>query len=269
MLYEPADPAPQTAPVVVYFHGAQISDQRGDVDAELRHFAGRGSIVLYAEEGTVNTAGYRDAGRRAVLAGMAELARPGHVRPSGRIAFVGFSLGGMVALQLANEPKGSAVPRPGVVVLHDPAGECSRLVNGTVSDGTLTNLPRSVKLLIIQAETSVGSANSAAPGAWRNSLVTTKNWLVVPSDDYGEPPMVSDHAGSTGVTGGGSPPLDAIDWWGYWRPTDRALESVFSPDRNGYDVFCRKAGASCDPVRDMGRWADGHAAQRISFGGTS
>ena len=66
-----------------------------------------------------------------------------------------------------------------------------------------------------------------------------RNWLRVPSDDHGTPPLVSDHLGSLAgeIFLGGSSPLDAIDWWGYWRPTDAALAEGFGETADGIRVL--------------------------------
>ena len=280
VLYEPDDrdpnKVPAKAPVLVYLHGAQMDDQRMAADAMLRHLARKGFVVLYAEEGTVATRLYEKSARRAIGAGLAELRRPDrdHVRPNGQFGFIGFSLGGIVALRLAADPKGGTepdIPRPAVVVLHDPAGEAYKNSTGlTLSAKALAGLDPAAKLLIIQAQSSASDPNSAAPNAWANSptLERNANWLRVPSDLYGLPPLLSVHDGSLAAPGGNPlQPLDAIDWWGYWRPTEAAVRAAFGQPGAGYDPFCKARTKVCAPVRRMGQWSDQHAAATIQNAG--
>ena len=57
--------------------------------------------------------------------------------------------------------------------------------------------------------------------------------------------------------------LDAIDSWGYWRPTDAALAEAFGETADAF-AFCSDTGPTCDPVRDMGSWSDGTPVARIA-----
>ena len=222
--------------------------------------------MVYAEEGTVDVAGYQDAARRAIGSALAELARPGHVRPDGGFGFVGHSIGGMVALSLAANP--GDLPRPSVVVAHDPAGlDYAAFTGIDASMATLAGLDPATRLLVIEAATTADTSNGAADAIWRNAPTprAQRNWLRVPSDDRGTPQLVSDHSGSLAgdVFLGSRSPLDAIDWWGYWRPTDAALAEGFGETAAGF-AFCSAAGPTCDPVRDMGSWSDGTPVARIA-----
>lgn len=267
VLYEPSPP-PASAPVVVYFHGFQPLDSRGFADDLLRHMALKGSIVVYVEQGTTDTPAYPAHARAAIAAAMKTVGTKGHVKPDRGLAYVGFSLGGIVALRLAAAESPPAGRRPDVVVLHDPAGEASP-DPGTPTLAGLSPafLPATTKLLVLQAEESAGDANSAAPAAWAlTRKLTTRNWLLIPSDSHGFPPMRSDHVASGSGRG---PlrllsPLDAVDWWGYRRPTDGALSEAFGRgDLGRYQPFFAACGGITGPdsVRHMGKWSDGQAVQ--------
>ena len=47
-----------------------------------------------------------------------------------------------------------------------------------------------------------------------------------------------------------------MDFWGYWRPTEGALNATFGRAGNneGYDPFCSTSSVDCDPVGNMGTW---------------
>src|SRR4029078_1231177 len=99
---------------------------------------------------------------------------------------------------------------------------------------------------ITQRGRGLADATSATRDAFTNTTSiprAQKNYLVVRSDDHGSPPFVSDHlgvlSGSDGITSGA---LDAVDYWGYFRPTEAALaESLGVGAFPGYSAFCNDA----------------------------
>jgi len=257
VLYEPDKPKSTSAPVVVFLHGAQLSDHRPDYEPLIGNLVkNQGYVVLYAEEGTNDAANYARSARAAIRAGLTELARPGHVHyDQTHFGIVGFSLGGMVAMRLAADPRGD-FPAPRIVVLHDPAGRQTEAITGVaLTKDALRGMAAGTRLLIIQAESSARQSNSASPDAWNNApsgvKTSDKSWLRVPSDDHGTFPMESKHESSTA-------PVDAVDWWGYWRPTEGALVQGFTGKApSGYSAFCNATSPACASVHDMGTWQDG------------
>ncbi|HWO23027.1 MAG TPA: alpha/beta fold hydrolase [Kofleriaceae bacterium] len=269
-LYEPAMPAPDAAPVLVYLHGYS-SREPALYDALLTHLARKGHIVIYpVYGGLLDPQNYQPNARAAIAAALAELDSPEHVHSDGHFGLLGHSLGTMIALRLAAKPQATPeLPVPEILVLHEPAGKTAPFIEGNpdwdVSEQTLIEIAPTTRLLLIQAETSATDPNSVAPDAWHNTpqlARAQKNFLRVISDEHGRPALVSDH---TGVQAGQNvthfDPLDGIDWWGYWRPTDGALSEVFGRGElpAGYSAFCSSAGPRCDPVRHMGQWSDGVA----------
>ncbi|HVU00979.1 MAG TPA: hypothetical protein VHE30_04475 [Polyangiaceae bacterium] len=272
-LYEPDEPRPASAPVVAFVHGFALTDNRPAYDAFLRHLARKGFVVVFPEYGFIgDLTGYVPTARRTLADGLAALADGTHVSPDGRFGMVGHSLGGMLALTLAaTTTTAPAIPAPAVLVLAEPAGTTFDALTGLdLSAPKLAGIAAGTKLLVIEAETSLTDANSASPDAWANTTTVRaadKNWLVVHSDSHGAPALVSDHLGVQ-FDPASNAPLDTIDFWGYFRPTEAALDLVFGVASGGaYSPFCRDASAECDPVRDMGRWSDGTPVRRIENAG--
>jgi pimeloyl-ACP methyl ester carboxylesterase len=205
--------------------------------------------------------GYEANARAAVRAALAELQSGPGPRPSGKLAYAGHSLGSLLALRLAATAAADGLPSPVALVLHEPAGVAVRFVKFPLAPADLATIDPRARLLVIQAETSVGDRNSFAQGAFEATVSIPherKNLLVVRSDAHGKPPLVSDHLG---VQAGNGRPLDAIDWWGYVRPTEAALAEALgdpAPD----SAYCNEAGPRCDWVRDSGTWSDGTPVRR-------
>lgn len=80
-LYEPAAPAPATAPVVLITQGAGADAYQGWID----HLVGGGAIVVFQNQqyNSTDLAARMDAPASGLQAAVRTLARPGHVKPAG------------------------------------------------------------------------------------------------------------------------------------------------------------------------------------------
>jgi len=283
-LYEPAGPAPAQAPVVLFLHGYFNALPGGD-DVMLQHIARKGYIVIYPSYGVAwDPANWETHAINALDAAMHKLAEPGHVAPDrSKFAIVGYSIGGVLALRLAHRAPGAGLvnlPIPRAVVLQDGAGMNSPAYPFLRLDD-LSQIDPNTKLQIVMAEetykrrlTEATQCNydflqswmwvPACDGfgvsklAWTRTLqVVTKNAVVIPTDTYGTPDLISDHTGVLVDPSAVPPkPLDAIDW-AYWKLTVGALNyAVHGTD--GIYAF----GAAPE-LRDMGVWSDGTAVRLI------
>lgn len=259
-VYRPAQPSLANAPFMVYLHGAGQTDPK-TYEPMFRHFARKGFLVVFPiyllnAQAEVEAA-YRDALSRFPAPPM--------------VAFAGHSLGAMLGFQMAVRSivNPTAVPRaPDVLVLQDPAGKSFFGALLLQNANMLT-----ASLLVVQAETSSvppDLANSYALDVFTQTPAgLTKNFLRVRTDMYGTPDLVSNHGGvASGPDAFGvNQPLNAIDWRGYWRPTEGAFREAFGTPFSGYSAFCSSATAECDPVRDMGLWSDGMPVVEIQNAG--
>jgi dienelactone hydrolase len=305
VIYEPDGKPPANAPAVVIFHGLW-SDSRPDLYAPLaRHLARKGYIVilpLYGSTNGVHTPdieAYAKDAQGAVAKALASLgsgpdAGAGHVKPDGRIAFVGHAVGGMVALRLAQQnpsgpdPKPLPVPVPKALVLFDPIGDDGPSAAKNWDPAGIAKIPASVKLLIVSAEGAFadGFAGTAVvKEPWQRAATKVKNVWVIRTDrkcGTANPthciglerssPRGDRNWSLVGVTSAvegspaGSHALDAIDWRGYWRLSEAALRTVFDQKPIGFDPFCRKTtdpACSDDKRRDMGAWTIGTANEPL------
>ncbi len=248
-LYEPAAPAPAAAPVVVFLHGYGASDPT-PYDAMLRHLTRKGHSVIYPRYGSLwNPWAYERNAADAVADGLALLATPGHVAPlSGQIAFAGHSLGGILSLRLAQFSNAHGIPSPRALILHDAAGfDTPAYAYMRLDD--LSAIPSDTVLVLNCAQTSLRDHN--ATEVWRLAWTGTaqiprslRNAIAIPTDRHGSPALISDHLGAQGG------PVDAIDWYGYWKYTDASLDVVF---RGTHREYVLDDGSE---LRNMGLWSD-------------
>ncbi|MCG8587822.1 MAG: hypothetical protein MJE66_00880 [Proteobacteria bacterium] len=172
-----------------------------------------------------------------------------------QVVLAGFSAGGITAANVAARWK-SSWPTLEALVVNDPAG-----LDFFFSLGNLSAIPASTRLLVVQAETSVGS-NSAAGPIWEGTahipLVSNgqyhKNYWVVSSDVSHSPTVVSEHLSIQAT--GSEQPYNHIDYYGYWRRLYRAAWQAFldAPLGDG-SAYCNDAGP-CE-LSFMGIWQDG------------
>jgi hypothetical protein len=243
-LFEPDNPKPPTAPVVVFTQGVDPDQYQGWID----HLVGQGSIVVFQNQPfDIVGLGERRKGPVAGLrAAMRALTRPGHVRPRwDRLALVGHSVGANMAAQLAADTTRAHLPRPRAVFALQPRPEDRASLR--VPQG----IPRSTLVLVLASDRDdrVGLEGPKALWAALGHIpAANRDYVLVRSDEHGTPPLVADHLLS--LSGTGNPP-DALDFYGPWKLLD-ALQACAISRRD-----CRVALGGTAPQRFMGRWSDG------------
>jgi acetyl esterase/lipase len=279
--YEPASPRPASAPVVLFLHGF-FDETPTKVDALLQQVARSGFIVVYPTYGVPWLPGdWESNAAEAFAAALRELDGLGHVHPDReRVSYVGHSIGGILALRLANRAHSpSELPAPRTVVLLDAAGLATPAYPAMPVDD-LSKIPVSTWLLVVMAEESYAlgkgeasqcrSAESAkdsacnALGIARRAFAGTpqipgdhKSAVVIPSDRRGGTVLRSEHNGALGHCGSPPKPIDAIDTYGYWKLTVGALAATCRSTWSEY------AFRDTEQRRSMGHWSDGAPVKPI------
>ena len=160
-LFEPAEPTPKRAPVVVFHHG-WLAMNPGVYGAWIEHLVRSGHIVIYPRYMDVDTpvpeylpnaiAGIVDA------LGVLEMS-PAHVKPDrSRFALVGHSTGGVLSVQMAALAKSEGLPEPRAVVAVTP-GEVLRTKGPGLADVPASPSWRS------SPPSTTSSPATATPGA--------------------------------------------------------------------------------------------------------
>lgn len=256
-LYEPAEPAPKSAPLVVFNHG-WLQHVPGAYSAWTDHLAKRGNIVVYpvyqdslftpAERFTPNAIrGVKDAIR--------ELQTGQHVRPElDKFAIVGHSAGGVIAADMAVRARDEGLPAPKALMIVEPGrGNLGGKPNLPIDD--YTKIPANLLMLVV-----VGETYALGTDPWPAKLIysqaplprTAKNFITIRGDRHGRPALVSDHMAACGTWGSRRPKeVDALDYYGHWRPFDALCEAAFSGRPR------TKAPGNTAEERSMGRWSDG------------
>ena len=274
-VFEPANPAPASAPVVLFLHGWRATDPR-DYGGWIDHLARKGNIVLYPvfeggrSDSTDEIMAHAIQGTKDAL----ERIKQGPIRPDlDRFAIVGHSLGGGLTSQVAARVQASGLPTPKVIMPTQPGWKG----NDAMPTDKLGDIPASVLMLIV-----VGSQDQFAStrqgkviySATKQIPPDQKRYVTIQGDNHGSPPLIADHSSPLAfrpdygvpataaqqrriqlverVTGMRENTANALNYWGYYRLFDALADAGFS----GKKIDAALAGA-----QPSGKWSDGAALQ--------
>jgi pimeloyl-ACP methyl ester carboxylesterase len=256
-IFEPAEPTPKTAPLVVFNHG-WLAYVPGGYAAWTDHLVKRGNIVVYPvyQDSPFTAADlFTPSAVRGVKDALQELQTGPHVRPDlDKFAIVGHSAGGVISADMAVRAKGAGLPAPKALMIVEPGrGNFGGKPNLPIDD--YTKIPSDLLMLVV-----IGEKYAVGSDVWPARLIfsqaplppTAKNFLTVRGDRHGQPALISDHMAACGKWGKRRPTeVDAMDYYGHWKPFDALCDAAFH-GRN------RATALGNTPAqRHMGQWSDG------------
>ena len=264
-LFEPADPTPETAPVVVFNHG-WFAVNPGVYGAWIEHLVRKGRIVIaprYQRDWSTPPANFLPNGLTAVRDALDVLSTsPAHVRPDrSRFAIMGHSAGGNLAAQMAAVAAEADLPVPKAVIAIFP-GE---VLPSRKPD--LANVPASTLLVVLAGEKDVVVGDQRARQIFAETTsvpLDRKKYILYRSDLRGYPHFRADHLAPTGAqvsfdTKDGLLPgaqmaqaeVNAFDTVGFWRIADLTIEAGFA------GKTLDEATDKGEAFRHLGFWSDG------------
>ncbi len=264
-LFEPAEPTPESAPVVVFNHG-WFAVNPGVYGAWIEHLVRKGRIVIaprYQRDWSTPPANFLPNGLVAVRDALDVLSTsPAHVRPDrSKFAIMGHSAGGNLAAQMAAVAAEADLPVPKAVVAIFP-GEVfpSRKPD-------LANVPASTLLVVVAGEKDLVVGDQRAREIFAETTaipLDRKKFILYRSDLRGYPHFRADHLAPTGGhisfdTGDGLLPgtqmaqaeVNAFDTAGFWRIADLTIEAAFA------GKTLDEATDKGEAFRHLGFWSDG------------
>ena len=255
-IFEPAQPKPASAPVIVFLHGWGAQSPlpyRSWVDHIVRH----GNIVIYPRYQVLRTRG-PDFNPNAILAvksALRALQTPGHVKPdTNRFAIVGHSAGAVGAANMAAVAAAQGLPKPGALMIVQP-GRGPDPDNPDPKFGIpledLSPVPADALALVLVGDADKIAGNAVAKDIFAKlGHIPAKNrdYIIVRSDGHADPPLVADHFSPCAGPGKG---VDALDWYGYWKLFDALTDAAFYDGKNRHIAL-----GNTPPQRYMGEWTD-------------
>jgi surfactin synthase thioesterase subunit len=252
-LYEPAQPTPTSAPLVIFNH-AWLANDPGNYRNWINHIVRRGAIVLYPnfQEALTDPAKHLPNALISIKDGIARLQAGGHVRPDlTKVAIVGHSAGGLLTVNLAAVAATEGIPQAEAVFVAAPSGPNSLPVGGgphLLKD--LSQVPDTTLFLAVAGdEDTIVGQDPARQFYYGMSQVpaVNKDFVLVHSDRYGKTDLVADHFAPMA----GSSNTDALDYYGYWKLLDGLTDAAF------YGTNRQYALGNTPEQRFMEEWSDG------------
>ena len=262
-LYEPSDPTPKSAPLVVFNHG-WLAYIPGAYGAWVDHLVKRGNIVVYpVYQDSPFTLGNRFTPNavQAVKDAIQELKSGAHVQPElDKFALAGHSAGGVITADMAVRCEAEGLPAPKAIMIVEPGrGDFRGKPNMPIDD--YTKIPTGALMLVVIGETySTNEQVWPAKMIFRQAQIpaANKNFVTILSDAHGQPPLVSDHFAACGTWGrSGHGAVDALDYYAHWKLFDALCEAAFYGRHRTYAL------GNTPEQRFMGRWSDGTPVREL------
>jgi len=264
-VFEPDEPRPETAPVVVFNHGWMALVPQV-YRAWIDHLVRRGNIVVYPryQDGPLTMPWtFLRSAVGAVKHALAQIEGEGHVRPDReRFAIVGHSAGGALSADMAAVAAKEGLPKPRAVMVVQPGRGMRGRRSRFFPAADLSKVPADTLVLVVVGEDDrvVGDGEGKAIfAAIAHIPAENRDFVVVRTDRHGAPPLVADHLSPCCPAGGRGrrQVIDAIDFYAYWRLLDALTTAAFH-GRNR-DV----ALGNTAEQRSMGTWSDGTPVKEL------
>jgi len=200
-LFEPDDPKPGSAPVIVFLHGWGGMNPLY-YGAWIDHLVKRGNIVVYPRYQASLLTPVRDFTPNTLAAIKDALARlasePGHVKADlTKFGAVGHSVGGLLAANVAALASETGLPRVRAVMSVEP-GITDSPINIPLAD--LKKIPAETLLLAIDGDQDTLVRDVDAKRIYNESTrvpANNKDYVTLVSDSHGLPGLQASHRAPT------------------------------------------------------------------------
>ena len=254
-IFEPKDHTEQELPVIVFLHGYMGMHPRNQI-RWIEHLVKKGNIVIFPKYQMSTTLG-KNFVPNAIAAIKDAFERLQDKLDFEDFAVVGYSLGGVIATNLAALASSEGLPQPKAVMCIQSGGsECANME-------ILSAIPGSTLLLSVVGDRDehVGDMDSKAIFYGADNIpLENKDFVIVRSDEYGTPDLIADHSapGSPENQGSlGKSETDALDYYGYWKLFDGLYSAAF------YGEYKEYALGNTPEQRFMGKWSDGTPVKEL------
>lgn len=171
-----------------------------------------------------------------------------------QIVVVGQGMGAATAARLVAEPP-EGLPAPTALMAITPHTPAMR--RPSTLPEHMAALPAETRVVLVGAEGMEASDRTDLDHAWAGLglvgqvPIDRRAYVVLRSDDHGEPGLVADEWVSMAHPVFREMGVDALDWYGTWKLLDGLMACTFNGE------FCEYAFGNTPEVRSMGTWSDG------------
>jgi len=234
-------PQPRPAPVVIFMHGYSAIIP-APYEAWIEHIVRRGNIVIYPryQEDAVDPPAYFTANTISALKSAFEILATTGSADLDHVAMFTHSFGGIVGFNVVARTELTGLPAPKAMFIAHPGSAiwADLELYRQISPSTL------VTFVVGEDDNVVGDASAIAMiGALPQ--ISRKNFITVQSDNHGTLPLSSNHFAPN------APPVNALDYLGYWKLSDALMDLAFYGRNGDYAL------GGGDNQTSLGSWDDG------------
>ena len=294
-LFEPANPVPKSAPLVIFLHGWGAVNPK-TYGGWIEHIVRKGNIVVYPRYQT----GWRyppekitGNAAQAVKDAIDQLQSGKHVKPElNKLAVVGHSAGGQTAANLTASAKSFGLPEPKAIMCVEPGKSWNKSERLRIPLKNLSAISSQVLLLSVAGDRDDIASDTDAKRIFRETPqipYSNKNFVIIISDDHGKPALTASHFAPCAVdekydsgekTEGrkkdgffrsekdGFPDINveknwsvstvnALDYYGFWKLFDGLCDAAFYGKNRQYAL------GKTPEQRFMGKWSDGTPVKEL------
>jgi len=248
-IFEPADPTPQSAPLIVFNHGWGAFYPLY-YEAWVDHLVRQGNIVVYPRYQAGMVVNLRYATQYAIDAvkqAIAILQNGSHVLPElDKFAIVGHSLGGGISAEMAALANTSGLPVPRAVMPVQPFLRPLTMLRD------FSAIPSTTLLLVVIGENDTVAGSRSAKLIFKTSTqvpLSQKDFVMQRSDFHGSPRLLADHGAP--ICTPNTSWVDAMDYFSTWKLFDALTQYAF------YGINQEYCLGNTTQQRFMGVWSDG------------
>src|SRR5262245_11104297 len=203
-IYEPDQPKPPSAPVIVFLHGWSAMNP-AVYGAWIDHLVKRGNIVIYPRYQADLKTPLKDFTANAIDAIHNAINRlqnePDHVRPDlSKFAVVGHSIGGLLTANVAALALENGLPQVGAMMSVEPGRTWNPGTRGNVPLADLSKIPSKTLLLAVAGDQDRIARDVDAKRIYneaKNVHADNKDYITMISDNHGTPPIIAHHGAPT------------------------------------------------------------------------
>ncbi len=272
-LFEPADPKPDSAEVVVFLHGYGAYNPMA-YGKWIKHLVAKGNIVIYPRYQTNLVWPRADVFPRNAAKGirnaLVALQKEGHVHPkTEHVAYFAHSYGGVIAANLGVNWQTYGIPKPSSMLLCE-AG--SGPLKGARLD-SYADLPPDLHLVVVVGEDDYVVGDEFGRLVFRTAVNTPqRNLIIQRRSSDGERWVNASHAEpycydldfDTGLRNHTikrvlyTSRLNEVDFNCYWKFGDALLDCTCNDGCNRDVAF-----GNTDSQRYLGRWSNGKPIREL------
>lgn len=253
-IFEPDDPKPEIAPLVIFVHGFTAISPSA-YGGWINHIVKKGNIVVYPIYQMLisTTARFSSNTLGAVVEAIEELNSGDHVQPDlERFATVGHSMGGILAANIAALAEEYGLPPVKAVMSVQPG------INPMPRIEDLSLIPADTLLLSVVGDSDMLAGSKDAKNIFNDTTqipLENKDYIVMVSDRNGTSSLTAGHFAPVSTSLGDSSILefgvDALDYYCLWKLFDALTDAAF------YGLNREYALGNTPEQRYMGVWSDG------------